>query len=66
MCWCMKVSKNGYYNWLKTIDKEVELTPKEKLMKRIKDIFKESRHIYGSPKIKEVLAKEGLFTVDPT
>jgi len=62
MCRCMRVSKNGYYHWLKSKDLIVLETPKMKLKERIKVIFEENRQIYGSScRIQKKLEREGLI-----
>ena len=61
MCKCMEVSKNAYYNWVKSKDLIVLETPKLILMKRIRVIFEENREIYGSYRIQKKLEREGLF-----
>ncbi len=61
MCTCMKVSKNAYYHWLKTKDKETIVTPKATLKERIKVVFEASREIYGSQRIQKKLTQEGLY-----
>ena len=61
MCKCMRISKNSYYNWLKQKNTEVQETSKERLKKRIRLIFEESREIYGSAKIQKKLEREGLI-----
>lgn len=58
MCNVLKVSRAGYYRWLKR-----RVTPREerraKLLQRILEIFEESRESYGSPRIFEKLVSEG-------
>jgi transposase InsO family protein len=61
MCYCLKISKNAYYNWLKNKDVVNINTSKVHLMSRIADIFEDSKGIYGSPRIKEMLKRENLF-----
>ena len=61
MCYCFKISKNAYYNWLKNKDVVNTNTSKLHLMNRIKEIFKESKEIYGSPRIQKMLEREDLF-----
>ena len=51
----------GFYNWLKQKNTEVQETSKERLKKRIRLIFEESREIYGSAKIQKKLEREGLI-----
>ena len=60
MCKCMDVSKNAYYNWLKSKDKVRIKTSKTVLKERIKVLFKESREIYGSYRIQKMLERESL------
>lgn len=61
MCKYMKVSKNAYYHWNKRKDLTSEVTPKTQLKERIKVIFYESREIYGSCRIQQMLKREGLI-----
>ncbi|GAX91121.1 transposase [Effusibacillus lacus] len=58
MCEVFGVSRSGYYAWLKR-PKSERKNRKERLAKRIKQIFLESRRLYGSPKITQVLRSEG-------
>lgn len=58
MCEVFDVSRRGYYAWLDRPLSERKLR-KERLAKRIKQIFLESRRLYGSPKITKVLQSEG-------
>lgn len=61
MCYCLKVSKNAYYNWVKNKDIIKLETPKAYLMSRIRIIFEESREIYGSHRVQKMLEREALF-----
>jgi len=61
MCKYMKVSKNAYYNWLKSKDLIRIKTTKIQLKERIKIIFENSRKIYGSCRIQKMLEREGLI-----
>jgi len=61
MCYCLKISKNAYYNWLNNKDAVKTKTSKTHLMNRIREIFKENREIYGSPRIQKMLEREELF-----
>lgn len=58
MCQVFNVSRSGYYDWMKRPQSERKQR-KERLAKRIKQIFLESRRLYGSPKITQVLRAEG-------
>ena len=61
MCRYMKVSKNAYYHWHKSKDLTSVKTPKMHLKERIKVIFYDSREIYGSYRIQQMLKREGLI-----
>jgi len=61
MCYCLKISKNAYYNWLKNKDVVNINTSKIHLMSRIADIFKDSKEVYGSHRIQKMLEREDLF-----
>jgi len=61
MCYCLKISKNTYYNWLKNKDVVNINTSKIHLMSRIADIFKDSKEVYGSHRIQKMLEREDLF-----
>jgi putative transposase len=56
----MHVSRSSYYSWL---HKPVTNRQKqdEGLIKMIKDIFAEGRNIYGTRRIAEKLAIQGVF-----
>jgi putative transposase len=58
LCKVLKVSRSGYYKWLKR-----GITPRQqkrtKLLQRILEIFEESRETYGCPRIYERLRSEG-------
>lgn len=60
MCKCMRVSKNAYYHWNNHRRLPFVKTPTMSLKERIKAIFEESKHIYGSCRIQKALAHEGL------
>ena len=54
----LKLSRSGYYDYLKRKPCKQKIR-KEKLAAKIKKIHKESREIYGAPKIAKILQKEG-------
>ena len=54
----LNVSKSGYYDYLKRVPSKTKLR-KERLTQEIKKIHKESHEIYGSPKISQILNKNG-------
>tara|TARA_B110000238_G_scaffold100788_1_gene109797 strand:+ start:40 stop:264 length:225 start_codon:yes stop_codon:yes gene_type:complete len=56
----MYVSKNAFYNWLKSKDKVRIKTSKTVLIERVKVLFKESREIYGSYRIQKMLEIQHL------
>ncbi len=57
----MKVSRNAYYNWIKTKDNKVEKESLVLLKERIRSIFKQSRQIYGSHRVQKMLERENLY-----
>ena len=54
----LDVSRLGFYDYLKRVPSKTKLR-KERIIKEIKEIHKESYEIYGSPKITELLNKKG-------
>ena len=54
----LEVSRGSYYNWLRR--KDAEAQAKQSLDKKIKLAFKSSRSTYGSPRVCELLNKEGI------
>ena len=54
----LKLSRSGYYDYLKRKPCKQKIR-KEKPAAKIKKIHKESREIYGAPKIAKILHKEG-------
>lgn len=59
MCDLLGVSTSGYYDWLKREPSE-QKKRREVLSKEIKRVHKESRELYGSPKITKQLDHEGI------
>ncbi len=59
MCRVIEVSRSGYYSW---INRPESKRSKENrvLLGAIKEIHKESRAVYGSPRIAEALPDKGL------
>ena len=53
----LDVSRLGFYDYLKRVPSKTKLR-KERIIKEIKKIHKESYEIYGSPKITELLNKK--------
>jgi putative transposase len=61
MCYCLKVSKNAYYHWLKVKDTPMLETTTTFLKARILALFKESRETYGSLRLNKMLEREKLY-----
>ena len=59
MCSVLDVSRPGYYKWCKrrVSDREVK---RDNLLRRIREIFTESRCTYGSPRVYDQLREEGF------
>lgn len=64
MCKVFKVSKSGYYQWLKAKSSKRWLE-NEVLLMQIKDIFKASHNTYGSPRITKELIELGYTVSRP-
>lgn len=64
MCRSLQISRSGYYDW---IDRPESKRAKEnrELLMAIQEIHKNSREIYGSPKITEELPDYGLKASRP-
>jgi len=58
MCHIFKVSKSGYYQWLKN-EPSKRWQENEELLKKIQEIFNLSHKTYGSPRITEELRAGG-------
>ncbi len=59
MCLVFKVSRSGYYAWLRRPESQRKIEDKV-LSEVIKEIHKESRGEYGSPKIHQELRRRGI------
>ncbi|WRO21353.1 IS3 family transposase [Metallumcola ferriviriculae] len=59
MCRVLEVSRSGYYAWLKRPESDRKRRDKY-LLKKIREIHKDSRGTYGSPRITRVLQKQGV------
>ena len=64
MCQALHVSRGGYYACRDRPPCKRE-TENKKLLERIKDIYKESHRIYGSPRITDSLHDEGFNVSRP-
>lgn len=60
MCQCMRVSRNAFYQWRKSLGKKGEKDSLVLLKDRIESIFHKSKQIYGSYRIQKILEREGL------
>jgi len=65
MCEIMKVSRSGFYKWVKAEPSE-QSKRKTEIMKRIQYIFHDSQKRYGSPRITQMLLKEGFKITERT
>jgi transposase InsO family protein len=52
------VSRSGYNSWLKRLPSDMDKR-KEAIKVRIKELYEESKNIYGAPKITKLLQQEG-------
>ncbi|MCM3748507.1 IS3 family transposase [Paenibacillus pasadenensis] len=60
MCRVLGVSKSGYYNWVQVKSRESSYQKRRKaLLARISWLFLDSHKRYGSPKITQLLRREG-------
>lgn len=59
MCQVLDVSKSGYYHWRKR-EKSNQQLRREELTRQIKEVYINSRSIYGSPKITKKLNQKGI------
>lgn len=56
MCKVLKVSRSGFYAWMKAVPSKRELENQE-LLKDIKTAYEASKRVYGSVKIKKAIDK---------
>ena len=59
MCKAFKVSRSGYYHWMTTKPSPRRIN-NQAILKLIREIHKESKGRYGSPKITRELQKRGI------
>lgn len=65
MCSVFQVSRSGYYEWVKR--KESHRSKRRKqLEQQIRRIFIDSRRLYGSPKVWQVLKQQGVHVSQKT
>jgi putative transposase len=65
MCQVLKVSRSGYYKWVRHPESERKRQHKE-WTKQIKEVYEKSRKLYGSPKITRQLNKKGIAVSERT
>ena len=58
MCQVLKVSRSGYYQWIKYPNNKRKIEDRD-LKQKIIVIYHNSRRIYGSPRIHKTLLREG-------
>jgi len=58
MCQVLKISRSGYYDWLKHPESQRKIKDMQLKQKIIK-IYQKSRKTYGSPRIYQQLQREG-------
>lgn len=59
MCRVLHVSRSGYYSWNNRPESK-RTKANRVLLRAIKEIHKESRQVYGSPRVTEALSDKGL------
>lgn len=59
MCTVLKVSRSGYYAWRKRLPSS-RRKANEQLLRDIREVHKESRKTYGSPRITDALKDKGF------
>ncbi len=57
-CRILGVSRNGYYQYLKSLERPIDLVHEE-MIEKVKDIAKSSKESYGSRRMKEALNEHG-------
>lgn len=60
MCEYLEISRSAYYKW-NSSKRILSISKVDQLKSEIKQIWKENRMVYGSPKITKVLARRGKF-----
>jgi transposase InsO family protein len=64
MCSVLKVSRSGYYSWLKNTPSKREVENRE-ILEQIRQIHHESRKVYGSPRITAELRSRDISVSRP-
>lgn len=65
MCHVLQVSRSGYYKWKSRPESSRERQHKE-WTDQIKDVYEQSRRLYGSPKIASKLRQQGVVISERT
>jgi putative transposase len=65
MCSVLKVSRSGFYNWLKA-PKSERARRREELSKQVEFHFHDNDGIYGAPKITDCLKDKGIVVGEKT
>jgi putative transposase len=65
MCSLFNVSRSGYYEWTRRKESNRKKRRKQ-LEKQIRRIFFDSRQLYGSPKVWQVLKRQGVHVSQKT
>jgi transposase InsO family protein len=60
MCYCLKVNRSSYYEWLNSKSSKSTLE-NEMISEKIRIIFTEGRQSYGTRRIKKALARQDLI-----
>jgi len=60
MCKVLKVSRSGYYEWLKRKPSQRQKA-NEVLLAAIQHVYQASRQTYGSPRIHAALQQQGII-----
>lgn len=64
MCQVLDVSRSGYYEWFDRPESERSITNRA-LLKEVRQIHKQSKYTYGSPRITEALQDRGYCCSRP-
>jgi putative transposase len=65
LCKVMEVSRSGYYKWKDRPESERERQHKE-WTDKVKEVFDDSRQLYGSPKVTQKLHQQGVNVSERT
>ena len=60
MCNVLNISRASFYHYFYYSNNEIKNKKKSNLLIKIAQIYYDSKKIYGAPRIKAVLCKEGL------